>query len=135
MSRLVESARKYRGVRFVHRGRRASKLDCVGLVWRAFRDIGVDVPCPNDYGREPQHERFRAAIEEALGPPIALDQLQPGDVVTLKSLRHPHHVAIVCDHPNGLGLIHASGEHGRVVEHRLDPSYFARIVTAHRRSA
>lgn len=131
MSKLVAAARKYIGVRFVHRGRLPHKLDCVGLVWRAYNDCGVVLPCPSDYGREPHAYRFREAIEAAVGPPV--DGLEVGDLVTMKTLLHPHHVALVTDHPEGLGLIHASGEHGRVVEHRLDASYKARIVSVHRR--
>lgn len=134
MTPLVLAARRYDGVRFVHRGRLPHKLDCVGLVWRAFRDCGVDVPCPKDYGREPDLPRFMAVIVGALGPDIGKAQLQPGDVVTLRTKHHPHHLAIVGDYPGGLlSLIHASGEHGRVVEHRLSPEYLARIVTTHRK--
>lgn len=132
MTPIVMAARKYLGVRFVHRGRRPDKLDCVGLVWMAYRDCGIILPCPLDYGREPQADRFRSAIVAALGE--AVTGLEVGDVVTLKTLKHPHHVAIVGDHPNGLSLIHASGEHGRVVEHRLDDdSYKSRIVSIHRK--
>jgi cell wall-associated NlpC family hydrolase len=131
MSPLILAARRYLGVRFVHRGRSAAKLDCVGLVWRAYADAGVVLPCPTDYGREPDALRFREAVEHALGAPVRTPEV--GDVVTLRTKRHPHHLAIVTDHPEGLGLIHASGEHGRVVEHRLDPTYRARIVSIHRR--
>lgn len=135
MTPVVVAARAYLNVRFVHRGRLPHKLDCVGLVWRAFKDAGVDLPCPSDYGREPNLPRFMATIVEGLGPDVGTRDLQPGDVVTLRTANHPHHLAIVGDYPGGLlSLIHASGEHGRVVEHRLSPEYLARIVTAHRRS-
>lgn len=134
MTPLVLAARRYLKVRFVHRGRLPHKLDCVGLVWRAFRDCGIDVPCPKDYGREPNLPRFMAVIEGALGPDIGKRDLQPGDVVTMRTKDHPHHLAIVGDYPGGLlSLVHASGEHGRVVEHRLSSEYLTRIVTAHRK--
>ena len=129
---IVAAARRYLGARFVHRGRRPDKLDCVGLVWRAYLDCGVTLFAPGDYGREPQVDRFRKAIESALGLPVA-DGPFVGDVVTLRTLKHPHHLAIVGEHPEGLSLIHASGEHGRVVEHLLDASYRARITHVYRR--
>lgn len=130
---IVQAARKYLGVPFRHRGRGPRFLDCVGLVWRAYHDCGVVLPCPDDYGQEPDAQRFRDAIVEALGEPVA--GLQAGDVVTLRTALHPHHVAIVGDYyiPGHHTLIHASGEHGRVIEHRLDESYMARIVSIHRR--
>lgn len=141
MSPLVVAARRYLGVRFVHRGRLPHKLDCVGLIWRAYRDCGVELPCPSDYGREPHLPRFMGTIVEALGPDIGKRDLQPGDVVTLRTANHPHHLAFIADHPDyPLGMLHASGEHpapgaphGRVVWHGLDRHYLARIVTVHRR--
>lgn len=134
MTALVAAARRYVGVRFVHRGRRADKLDCAGLVLRAYADCGVELPAPpENYGREPQLGAFMDAIVAALGPAVS-GPPQVGDVVTLRTAQHPHHVAIVGDYPGGLlSLVHASGEHGRVVEHRLSPEYLARIVTIHRR--
>lgn len=132
MTPLVLAARRYLGVRFVHRGRRPDKLDCVGLVLRAYADCGVVLNAPADYGREPQLTRFQAAIEAGLG--AAVSGLQVGDVVTLRTKGHPHHLAIVGDYPGDLlSLIHASGEHGRVVEHRLDAVYRARITHVYRR--
>ena len=128
----IDAARAYRGRPFRHLGRGPTYFDCAGLVWRAYADCGVVLPCPSDYGREPQADRFQRAIEAALGAPVV--GMAVGDVVTLKTKRHPHHVALVGDYPyGGFSLIHASGEHGRVVEHRLDDSYMARIVTIHRR--
>lgn len=132
MTELAEAARRYLGVRFVHRGRRKDKLDCVGLVWIAYHDCGVSLCAPTDYGREPNVDRFKTAIENALGKPVSGPPI-PGDVVTLKTLRHPHHLAIVGEHKHGLSLIHASGEHGRVVEHRLDETYMRRITNVYRR--
>jgi cell wall-associated NlpC family hydrolase len=132
MSALVTAARRYLGVRFVHRGRLLHKLDCVGLVWRSYLDCGVELEDFRLYGREPDINRWQAAMVANLGPAVR-PPLQPGDVVALRTLRNPHHLAIVCDHPEGLGLIHASGEHGRVVEHRLDPAYRARITHVYRR--
>lgn len=131
MTPLVTAARRYLGVPFRHRGRSAQRLDCVGLVLRAYADCGVMLKDEQSYGREPDVNRFLGAIEAALGAPVA--GLHPGDVVTMKTKLHPHHLAIVTDHPEGLGLIHASGEHGRVVEHFLSPDYRKRIVNVYRR--
>lgn len=139
MTPLVLAARRYYGVRFRHRGRRPDKLDCVGLVLVAYRDCGVELQDFCLYGREPDITRWRAAMESNLGAPVAAgplrtgDVLRMGDVVAMRTLRHPHHLAIVGDHPEGLSLIHASGEHGFVTEHLLDPSYLRRISHVYRR--
>lgn len=132
MSALVLAARRYLGVRFVHRGRLPHKLDCVGLVRISYLDCGVELEDFTLYGRDPDISKFQPAMERNLGPPIR-PPMRVADVVAMRTLRHPHHLAIVTDHPDGLGLIHASGEHGRVVEHRLDPSYLRRITHIYRR--
>ena len=131
MTPLVLAARRYHGVRFVHRGRLPHKLDCVGLVWRAYRDCGVELEDFRLYGREANLTLWADVTERNLGAPVA--GLQPGDVVSMRTLLNPHHVAIVGNHPEGLSLIHASGEEGRVVEHRLDAKYRARIVNVYRK--
>lgn len=139
MSALILAARRYLGVRFVHRGRLPHKLDCVGLIWRAYLDCGVELEDVRVYGREPDLRAWSEAMERNLGAPVLSgplrsdDGLQIGDVVSMRTLSHPHHLAFVCDHPDGLGLIHASGMHGRVVWHRLDPSYRDRIAHVYRR--
>jgi cell wall-associated NlpC family hydrolase len=133
MTALVLAARRYLGVPFVHRGRRPpKKLDCVGLVLFAYRDCGVVLEDFRLYGREPDITRWKAAMERNLGPPVR-SPLQAGDVVAMRTLANPHHLAIVFDHAEGLGLIHASGEHGRVVEHGLDATYLRRITHIYRR--
>jgi cell wall-associated NlpC family hydrolase len=132
MTPLVLAARRYLGVRFVHRGRLPHKLDCVGLVWIAYRDCGVALEDFRLYGREPDITRWQAAMESNLRVPVRMP-LQVGDVVALRTKRHPHHLAIVGDHPEGLSLIHASGEHGYVTEHRLDATYLRRITHVYRR--
>lgn len=134
MTPLVFAARRYLGVRFVHRGRLPHKLDCVGLVRRAYVDCGTELEDFTLYGREPNLDLWNEVMERNLGAPVS-GPMQPGDVVSLKTLLNPHHVAIVGDYPERghLSLIHASGEHGRVVEHRLSPDYAKRIVRVYRR--
>lgn len=134
MNPLVQAARRYLGVRFVHRGRLPHKLDCVGLVWRAYKDCGVELEDFRLYGREVDLGRWIEAMERNLGQPVGFP-LQAGDVVSLRTLLNPHHVAIVGDYPEAgeFSLIHASGEKGRVIEHRLSDRYRERIVSVYRR--
>lgn len=133
MTPLVLAARRYLGAPFVHRGRLPHKLDCVGLVWRSYRDCGVSLKDFRLYGREVDMARWQEAMTRNLGEPVS--GLQVGDVVSLRTLLNPHHVAIVGDYPEAgeFSLIHASGEKGRVVEHRLSSRYRARIVNVYRR--
>lgn len=138
---LVQAARKYKGVRFCHRGRGPRVLDCAGLVFVSFRDCGIDLPDFLLYSKEPSAHGagLTEYVKAALGEPIAISPvkestLSPGDVVILRFEREPHHMGIVSDYPfGGPALIHACGHNGRVVEHRFSEDQIKRITHVFRR--
>lgn len=115
-------AREYLGTRYMHQGRNAHGIDCVGLLICVARRLGA-VPADfdiNGYRREPDGfslmhhltERFRRIEEE--------EDMRPGDVVCVTFDRYPHHVGILGDYVwGGLSIIHAASKHGKVVETRL----------------
>lgn len=133
MSALVDSARKYLGTPFKHRGRTPAGLDCAGLGWLAYHDLGIDLPDVRAYGREPFRNGLMQGLAAALGDPVE-GEPQPGDVVVMRFDRDPHHVALIASSPYGaLTMIHADGNHGCVVEHRLSDDWRARIVAVYRK--
>lgn len=142
MSALVESARKYKGVKFRHRGRTTFSLDCAGLPWLAYADLGVVLPDVKIYGRDPSadEQSLPDRVADALGEtvkvaPVSLADLQAGDVAIRKYELYPHHIMIVGDAPyaGALTAIHACGLEGRVVEHRLDERIASSITHVFRR--
>lgn len=145
MSRLVDRARTFIDVPYRHRGRTARGLDCAGLPWLSYAEEGVVLPDLKRYGRTPFDDGLMRAAEDALGEPLwkgAIGQIVPrpllqvGDVVVLRFVREPHHMAIVGDDALfGLSLIHADGALGisRVVEHGLSDPFLAMIAAVFRR--
>lgn len=150
MSELVAAARRYIDTRFVHQGRSSSGLDCVGLIWIAYRDCGVELDAHRAYPGEPNTREMVARIRACLGEPVAAgrvraEQLQVGDVVMLVLPRErlPHHVGLITDYRlGGLAFLHANSMaravgrarlHGRVVEHRLDDRLIESITHVFRR--
>ena len=128
MSALIAAARRYLGVPFRHRGRTSAGLDCAGLVWRAYADLGLVLPNVRIYGREPHRNGLQEAMVRALGEPVDRHP-QAGDVLLMRFDLEPHHIGIAADYPHGgLSLIHAHGLAGRVVEHRLNKTWRDRIV-------
>ena len=100
-------------------------LSCAG--------IGIALQDRTDYGRTPYKRRLRSELARHFGDPV--DELTVGCIVTLRWIGEEHHVAIVADHPEGMGLIHcwaaapgAPSGGGRVVEHRLDDAWRSQIV-------
>jgi cell wall-associated NlpC family hydrolase len=128
---VVATARGYIGTPFRHQGR-GDALDCVGLAFQVARDLGLAPEDRAAYGRQPHGLELKRELDARL-PSIAKDAMQPGDVVLLAWRRlMPAHAAILGDGPDGLSLIHADGQVGRVVEHRLDREWRGRIVCAYR---
>lgn len=139
MSNLVSAARKYKGVRFRHRGRNGRGLDCAGLAWLAYHDCGVTLPDFRLYGPEPHDDGLVTHITKALGDPVVVGPcgqryLELGDILVVRFEVNPHHVAIVTDYPyGGFGVIHADGHCKKVVEHRLSDDMLKRITHVFRR--
>lgn len=135
MSALIASARKYLRTPFRHRGRTPAGLDCAGLGWLAYHDLGIELPDVRAYGREPFRNGLMEGLAAALGEPVT-DGPRPGDVVVMRFESDPHHVALIASAPYGdqLTMIHADSNHGCVVEHRLSEDWRERIVAVYRRT-
>lgn len=108
-------------------------MDCIGLVALSFAAIGIALRDRTDYGLQPSQRKLAMELRSHFGDPVG--DLSPGCLVTLRWSGEERHVAIVTDHPEGLGLIHcwrnapgAPAGGGKVVEHRMDASWRSRIV-------
>lgn len=135
MTALVTAARSFLGASWAHQGRRPDRMDCIGLLVLSMKAIGVTLKDRTDYGRVPSQRKLRGELVSHFGDPV--DTIQPGDIVTIMFYRQEHHLAIVTDHPEGLGLIHCWASvpgcpGGKVVEHRLDDGWRSRIVEVFR---
>lgn len=133
MTALVTAARKYLGVPFRHRGRTPRHLDCVGLIVRAYADLGRDIRHDKThYGREPHADGLRDQLQLEFGPPAP--DMRVGDVALIAyNTIVPHHVGIIGDYKyGGFSLIHADGMAGKVVEHRIDEVWQAMILETYR---
>lgn len=141
---IVASARSYIGTRFAHQGRRKASgsdrggIDCLGLL------VGVAAECrlmrggqllceadARDYGHIPDSQRLRQALNNHL---ISISQfkLRSADILLLSIDNNPQHLGIVGEYNAELTLIHAYAPARRVVEHRLDEDWRARVVAAYR---
>jgi len=129
MKRFHLEAHKYIDVPFRHRGRTSRGVDCVGLIILAAQDCGYDNYKEFPYGREPRNSILEGVLANHFGEPVDRDP-QINDVVLmrLRKTGQPSHVGIITTHPDGLGIIHAYGEIGRVVHQRFTESMAARIA-------
>jgi len=123
---LVTAARGWLGVPFMHQGRSSAGVDCAGLVICLGRDLG-QLPADfdvNGYTRQPDGSMFAHCAERLLPSPARV-----GAVALMRFTDEPQHLGILVPYRHGgLAIVHALQSAGRVVEHRLDANWRARIV-------
>lgn len=133
---VVAEARTWLGTKWVHQHRtKGVGVDCGGLVIGVARVLGLVAPDMdvNHYARVPDGTSLLAHCD-AWMQRIAVDTIQPGDVLVLRFDTDPQHLAIVADYVHGgLSIVHALDRagSGSVIEHRLDPANRARVVAAY----
>lgn len=128
---IVAIARSQLGARWRHQARVGGvAMDCAGLPILIGQKLGMSIEALANYGRLPVPSEMRRELDAHLVR-VPKDTMQPGDVVWIRFEVEPQHFAIVGDYAHGgLSLIHAYNGSGinKVVEHRLDGEWLARIV-------
>lgn len=125
---IISAARECVGTPFVHQGRiNGMALDCAGVIVHVARTLGFEPVEPAGYARSPSN----GALESAADAQQYLTRVtnrQPGDVLMMRFTGEPQHVGIF----TGENIIHSYERVGKVVEHRLDDKWAARIVRVYR---
>ena len=131
---IVACARSWRETPWRHQARlKGVGVDCVGLAAEVAKECGIlSVQEAANYKRRPDGATLRAKLDEYLTP-IPASELRPGDIVLLATRTLPDHVGMIGDYPAAgeLSLIHAYLPARKVIEHRLDASWRAKIVAAY----
>jgi len=125
---VVNVARRMVGTRWRHQGRAPGiGLDCVGVVVCTGRELGV---LDYDLREYPRHAAVNGFMDyfRAHGNEIALRKVHPGAVLALQEKTFPCHCGIVASDVHGLTLIHAYAPRRRVVEERLTPEWWAKVL-------
>jgi cell wall-associated NlpC family hydrolase len=114
---VVELAQQYLGTPYRSGGTSTNGVDCSGLTFAVYREVGVKLP--------------RSSDEQVnVGAPVSRDSLAPGDLIFFGSSGNVSHVGI---YAGGGEFIHASTSARSVRFDRLDTKYFANRYVAARR--
>ena len=130
---IVAEARSYIGTPFQHQARlKGVGIDCVGLVIGVAHALGLSEFDTADYGRQPNPVAMGAALDAHLDR-VNLSDIRPGDILWLRMIREPMHVAIVTE-IDPLRIVHAYQRPGlsRCVEQGVDAAWRRRIVACFR---
>lgn len=124
---VIDAARSCLGTRFQHQGRQPGVgLDCAGVVICAYRAAGLVAWDESGYSRLPNPELMREVIARTLVP--VTDAWRPADMLFMRFGGEPQHVGLW----TGQTVIHSYLQMRKVVEHRIDARWRARIVAVYR---
>lgn len=115
---IVEAARSYLGVRWVHEGRSRAGMDCIGLVCRVGTDLGVEYEDMKGYDRVPNGQVFVNHVKKYLTPNRS-GLILPGSVGLIRQSRYPCHAGIFSEKDGETYFIHAFLPRHKVVEERF----------------
>lgn len=128
---IVTIARTWIGVPFRHQGRNRAGVDCGGLLMAVAADAGLDVIAPATYSMSPDPQVVIDTLQTNCEH-VPLNAVQPGDVLLFSFAGEPRHVGIASELDGQPAVIHAWQKPGKVVEHRIDSTWRARLRTAYR---
>lgn len=145
----IAQARTWLGTRYRHQGRQKKSayhhggVDCLGLLMGVAGELQLNdqhgMPfVDNDhiiYSKQPDTEFMCACLMRAMRP-IRLEDMGVSDVLLFAIDGRAQHLAMCSDGAawgrETLGIIHAYAPARKVVEHRLDSAWMARISACFR---
>lgn len=132
---IVAIARETLGTPYAHQGRvNGLALDCGGVPVHVATRLGIDLSGYTRYGRLPVPAEIRRDMDAHFHR-VSKADMRFGDIVWMRFFGEPQHLGILGDYfLGGFSLIHAYNGSGlrKVVEHRLDEQWAARIVAVWR---
>lgn len=135
---VVLEARKWVGTPLIFHGRTCGvAADCLGLVEGVAQAFGQTVYDKLDYGPMPPASKAIEVAETNLvmkhDAAVESVQLIASDVVLLclGRAKEPKHLGLIGSFKGRLTLIHASGDHGKVVEHSLSDFWRGRVFRSY----
>ena len=130
-SKIMEVARSWVGIPYLHQGRTRRGIDCIGLIVEVAVGLGVDVPLiPNNYTENPSSNLLVASCEAHLQKATDDQKLLPGSIAVLWGFDRgmAQHFAIVGEVAGRPTMIHAFSKRRQVVEHGWDEFWMKRFV-------
>lgn len=114
-SEIVDAARSYLGVPFVHEGRSRGGLDCAGLLCRVFTDLVLPYEDKLGYDRSPVGQDFFQHLLKHMKPNLT-NTLPIGSVGLIRQSRYPCHIGIFSEIYGRKHFIQAHEQRNAVVE-------------------
>src|SRR5690606_18089886 len=115
---ILAAARRRLGTRWVHQGRGAAGLDCVGLIIVIARELGFTSKDVAGYARRQDGRMLLSRLHDQLQL-SSLTDWQDGDIGVFREAGFPIHLGILTRDGDVPTVIHAHAGRRRVVEEAL----------------
>lgn len=122
---FVSEARKWKGRPWLHLGRGWFGVDCVGFPLVLAHKFGLTDFETDTYARTENPRELRKMLRQLCVRSDA-GKMTPAMLLEMSFGTQISHLAIVSD-VTPLRIIHASSDHGQVVEHVLDKRYRSKV--------
>lgn len=111
---IVDEARSFLDVPWVHQGRSRHGIDCAGLLIRTMLQLGLPVEDMQGYRRTPNGMEF---VEHIRRQTVPAPEIKAGSIGIFREVSFPCHTGFFSFDENGnLHLIHAYIGLGKVIE-------------------
>lgn len=127
---IIAAARECIETPFRHQGRIIGRaLDCVGVACHVMARLQLPYIDQSGYPRLPYKGLLTSALNEQPHLCEVEGEMRAGDLLLMRFMREPQHVAILTDTGT---IIHAWYDAGKCCEHDLTPEWRQRIVKVYR---
>lgn len=116
---ITREARKWLGIKFAYQGRtRERGVDCVGILYGVAYGVGLTPEPFSNYSHTPDPVILIENLQKYCDEISFVRDMRPGDILVCSGAGEtPRHTMILT---TDMTVIHASAQHRKVVEHRLD---------------
>jgi len=97
--KIDEAVRMFSGIPYRHGGRSKDGLDCLGLVYVFYKQLGIDLPdndgspYPPDWYKKDRMRLYRGVQE--IGKPVPVQELAPVDLVFFRIGGFVNHIGVM----------------------------------------
>lgn len=124
---ICRKALEYENIPFHHQGRlKGIGVDCAGLIVCVAKELGLHYDDIKNYSRIPDGKSLRDILKKNTAREKTLAEAEPGDILLMKFLIEPQHVALYM--PNN-EVIHSYRLAGKVTKHSLDETWRNRVIS------
>lgn len=127
---IVEEARKYLGVPWVHQGRNIHGVDCLGLIDVAVKKLGINIEHEANYSRFYNPGVLVAELFKYGCKQIDKEQGRHADLLLIKVGKFPTHIGFLTFKGSERWFLHSFEVAGHVREERMHDMLWRRVSHA-----